>query len=252
MNNSSFSTKRIAMGYAKRPWLHKNVILELQSEIGNFYSNGLDVGCGAGLSTKALHLICQNVTGTDISKDMIDVCRELYNEDSMSFYVAKAEETKIPIEKYDIVTAAGVVNWVDRLAFLNNMKDVMTDDGRLIIYDFWITNSMLQSKEYTRWYDELYLMKFPKPPRNENVWTQIDMNGLMTIKQQRDFEVTYPFNKRDFIDFMMIQSNVNEKIQKHEISEDEAYSWMDDTLSSIFQDDVCDIVFHGYYWIMVK
>lgn len=125
---------------------------------------------------------------------MIDVCRELYNDDSMSFYVAKAEEPKIPTEKYDIVTAAGVVNWVDRVTFLNNMNDVMSDDGKLIIYDFWITNSMPQIKEYTRWYDELYLTKFPKLPRSENVWTQIDMNGLISriLLDYRKNEINEP------------------------------------------------------------
>lgn len=44
---------------------------------------GLDVGCGAGLSTKA-------------------------------------EETSVPVVPYDIITAAGVINWVDKDAFLYN------------------------------------------------------------------------------------------------------------------------------------
>ncbi len=29
MNNKSFDSKRIALGYAKRPWLHKSVIEQL-------------------------------------------------------------------------------------------------------------------------------------------------------------------------------------------------------------------------------
>ena len=75
MDNKSFDSKRIAEGYAKRPWLHKEVIELARKELGLSpyykYRNGLDVGCGAGLSTKALGLICEKVTGTDYAASMI-------------------------------------------------------------------------------------------------------------------------------------------------------------------------------------
>lgn len=41
------------------------------------FLNGLDVGCGAGLSSMALKQICGHVTGTDISPEMIAVAREI-------------------------------------------------------------------------------------------------------------------------------------------------------------------------------
>ena len=73
MDKITFDEKRIAEGYMNRPWLHKKVIERFVSdcEVTSNFRNGLDVGCGAGLSTKALHLICDRVTGTDISEQMI-------------------------------------------------------------------------------------------------------------------------------------------------------------------------------------
>lgn len=44
------------------------------------FSHGLDVGCGAGLSKKALKQVCKKVTGTDISEEMIAMCHLLYPE----------------------------------------------------------------------------------------------------------------------------------------------------------------------------
>lgn len=32
MDNKSFDSKRIALGYAKRPWLHKSVIERLKTD----------------------------------------------------------------------------------------------------------------------------------------------------------------------------------------------------------------------------
>ncbi len=61
MNSKSFDSHRIAEGYAKRPWLHKEVIDRFRRDCDladdYMFNSGLDVGCGAGLSTKALKTI---------------------------------------------------------------------------------------------------------------------------------------------------------------------------------------------------
>lgn len=53
MHKLSFDYKRIAEGYAKdRPFLHGQVMERLTKRLHRHYENGLDVGCGAGLSAK--------------------------------------------------------------------------------------------------------------------------------------------------------------------------------------------------------
>lgn len=134
MNHKSFDTRRIAEGYAKRPWLHRDVMEEIRKDCGiRRLANGLDVGCGAGLSTKALRLLCDHVTGTDISSEMIDVCNQMYEDDSYCFMVAEAEATPIPETPYDIITAAGVIQWIDRERFLDNAALILKPGGYLIV-----------------------------------------------------------------------------------------------------------------------
>lgn len=86
MNSGDFNFQRIAEGYGKRPFLHKQVIERFQKDI-NFrtFSNGLDIGCGAGLSAKALKMICRHVTGTDISSEMIAVAKEVCGTEEYEF-----------------------------------------------------------------------------------------------------------------------------------------------------------------------
>ncbi|WP_029232877.1 class I SAM-dependent methyltransferase [Butyrivibrio sp. VCB2006] len=257
MNNKSFDSKRIAYGYAKRPWLHKSVIKQLQIDcnlVADFtFKNGLDVGCGAGLSTKALRLICDKVTGTDIADSMVEVCKELYTDDkAYSFYVAKAEETRIPDEKYTIVTAAGCINWVDEKVFMENMREVLADNGLIVIYDFGITNRMVESDAYTKWYNDEYLARFPKPPRKENKWTQEDLPQGFTMEKQTEYDMEYSFDLEKFVDFMLIQSNVNVKIESGEISPEEARSWMMESLSPIFEGKEKQLIFSGYSWYIRK
>ncbi len=253
MDNKSFDTKRIAEGYLKRPWLHKSVIEAVKKDLDlseSFkFRNGLDVGCGAGLSAKALRLISDQVTGTDISEAMIDVCKEVYRDGTAySFYVAKAEETVMPQEKYDIVTAAGCINWVDEQRFMRNMKEVCADNAIILIYDFGITDRMEGNAEYTEWYEEEYLKRFPKPPRKENKWKQEDLAEGLYMEKQTEYEMTYPFELDAFVDFMMIQSNVNAAINSGAISEVEAKAWMQETLALIFNNNEKNLIFGGYSW----
>lgn len=255
MDNKSFDSRRIAEGYAKRPWLHKSVMDMLRKDLGladdHRFKNGLDVGCGAGLSTKALRLICDKVTGTDIAEAMIEVCKEQYTAaEGYSFYVSGAEEVTTPSEKYDIVTAAGMVNWVDEKRFLEAMKRVTSGEGLVVIYDFGITDKMAGNPEYTKWYNEEYLKRFPKPPRKENKWGEADMIPGFVIEKQTEYEMEYAFTLDTFVDFMMIQSNVNSKVESGEIAETDAREWMRNSLEPIFENSEKQLVFCGYSWYL--
>ena len=122
------------------------------------------------MDNKALRLICDKVTGTDIAESMVEVCNEIYGADpSYSFY------------------AAGCINWVDEKKFMNNMAEVLDDNGLIVIYDFGITDGMVGSDDYTRWYRGEYLSKFPKPPRKENKWTQSDLIDGFVMKKRTGY-----------------------------------------------------------------
>lgn len=255
MNSKSFDDKRIARGYASdRPWLHKSVIARLSSKLKlqTPFHSGLDVGCGAGLSASALKLICDHVTGTDISPEMIHVCMDTYDASEFTFYVSKAEDTPLPETPYDIVTAAGVINWVDRDRFLKNMSLVTAKNALLIIYDFWISDKMSGNDAYTEWFHDLYLANFPKPPRKEDVWRQSDMPSELVIKEQETYQMQHPFSLDSFIRFMMTQSNVNVQIQTGQKTETEIHDFMEQTLSPIFNGVDRTLIFDAYSWYIVK
>ena len=252
MNNQSFDSKRIAEGYKERPFLHKQVIEQfLKDSLEQQYQNGLDVGCGAGLSAKALKMICRNVTGTDISPEMIAVAQEICGEEGYTFFPCKAEEVPHPAVPYDIVTAAGVVQWVDRDAFLRNLHRIMCPDGEVLIYDFCISDRMAGCEAYTAWWHEQYLKEFPKPYRNEQVWTQADVEpaGFRMVKQI-PLELSYEFDLDAFVKFMMIQSNVNVKIESNERSTDQVRQWFYETLADIFASGKQTAIFTGYSWYL--
>ena len=251
MNNQSFDYQRIAEGYAKRPFLHKEVFKRLKEDlsVNLTYQNGLDVGCGAGLSTKALKSVCAKVTGTDISAEMVQVAGTLCSEDGYSFARARAEDIVLTPEPFDIVTAAGVINWVDEALFLTNLKKSMTPHGLLLIYDFWITDRMLSNPSYTDWWHQEYLKHFPKPPRKEYVWTQeIVAPYGFHITKQVTYEFPYEFDLDSFIEFMLLQSNVIAQIEEGKQSLEDVTAWFYHSLAPIWQQSKEILFFDGYSW----
>ena len=253
MKNTDFDFKRIAEGYKNRPFLHKQVIEQFQIDTGRQqFALGLDIGCGAGLSTKALKAICTNVIGTDISPEMINVAREVCAQDeNITYLVSSAEDLSLEDDKVDIVTAAGAIQWIDRDIFLSNMNKIIRKNGYLLIYDFAISDTMQGNPAYTDWWHNQYLIEFPKPYRNESVWNNEDVTPYgFRIIDQIDLNMEYSFDLESFIEFMMIQSNVNARIEEAGRKEEEVHQWFQQTLSPVFHDQTQCLLFRGYSWYL--
>ena len=255
MDSRDFDFQRVAQGYKKRPFLHKQVMERFQKEVtGQIFSHGLDVGCGAGLSSKALKLICRHVTGADISPEMIRVAKEVCGDSQgYDFVVSRAEEIPVAGKKYDMVTAAGVIQWVERRAFLQNLQNMMKEQGYVLIYDFCISDRMkgAGNAAYAAWWNESYLREFPKPYRNEEIWTKEDVEPYgFSMLRQVQYEMEYEFDRDSFIEFMMIQSNVNAKIEKGIRDTGEVREWFVQSLEPVFGGAKKTFIFTGYSWYL--
>lgn len=107
---------------------------------------------------------------------------------------------------------------------------------------------MLRCSEYKDWYNNQYLVKFPKPPRNEIIWNQNDLLDGFRLEKQTVYEMQYDFSLHSFIDFMLIQSNVNAKIESGEMQQKDVEQWMKRTLQPIFNNASQTLIFEGYNW----
>lgn len=251
MDKQFFDDKRMAEGYAKdRPFLHAKVIKMLKEDldIREELLNGLDVGCGGGLSTKALKMVCSCVTGTDFSEEMVRMARQMYPEPEFTFQVNAAEDTNAPENTYDIVSAAGMVNWVDQSAFLKKMHHVLKQEGILFIYDFWIGGRMEGCAEFADWWQQEYLKEFPRPPRKEFFWTQeqVDRFGFRVVKQY-EHTMTCVMDLEAFVRFMLLQSNVKAKLEEGRDVE-EVRSWFAMQAAPFFGSETRKLLFDGYNW----
>ena len=115
----------------------RQALLELVAEdlgIRAPHGRGLDVGCGAGLSTAALARLVRVSVGFDPNEDMLVHRRAV--APSASFVVAKAEAPPFADNSFELMTAAGALNYVDLSRFLPEAARLLVPGGSLVVYDF--------------------------------------------------------------------------------------------------------------------
>ena len=126
---NSFAAK--AEGYAKaRPPLHASIV----DRIGVIAASILDLGCGAGLSTAPLLRLASRVVGVEPAVEMLEWARRV--APGARLISARSESLPFRDGSYDLITAAGSLNYADPAAAFPELRRVLTANGFLVVYDF--------------------------------------------------------------------------------------------------------------------
>jgi predicted TPR repeat methyltransferase len=143
----------------KLPFLMKELILKLDPTRSKF-KKVIDLGCGTGLSGKGLRDISENLTGIDLSRNMVAIARELEVYDHLiegDIFDTLSTST----EKYDLFIALDVFIYVGELTkFFKTVRDCCNKNAFFI---FSIETqagdgySLLKSARYS--HSEEYVLK---------------------------------------------------------------------------------------------
>ena len=99
----------------------------------------LDVGVGNGASSKYLkmHFPDSQVLGIDISTTAIKSAEEL-SEPGLSFEVKNVENTNLPVEKFDLITAFQThFHWLNLTQSFLELKRILKPDGTILLACEW-------------------------------------------------------------------------------------------------------------------
>jgi ubiquinone/menaquinone biosynthesis C-methylase UbiE len=250
---SFFAFQRVAEGYARhRPYYHPLIMNMVRKQLGlkNKCTNALDVGCGTGLSSIALKELAENVVGIDGSKEMIAVANG-HRDETITYHHAPAEELPFDKGSFDLITVCGAINWIDRTRFFPEAKRVLKKKGWVILYDNFITDHMRGNVAYTKWYQEKFLSRFPKPPRDETPLTRPECDGYGFKLYQKEYTNELVWTQKEYIDYMLTQSNVIVAVDMGTETLSEARMWLQTTLASIVaEQEKATFLFGGYVWYM--
>src|SRR5262245_27358396 len=131
-----FDSEGMAAGYAKsRPPVHQRILERIAAACGwrQRKGRGLDIGCGAGLATRALGDYVTHAIGVDPSTAMLRWAPA--TAPNGQFVAGAGEDLPFRDGSMDVITAAGSLNYADVQRSLPEAARVLGPQGILAIYD---------------------------------------------------------------------------------------------------------------------
>jgi SAM-dependent methyltransferase len=241
-----YESGRMAAGYAfSRPAVHPHVVrkiredLRLEGPVGR----ALDIGCGAGLSTAALEPIAKTVVGLEPVPSMLAHRHAVAPR--ASFVAARGEQLPFAAGSFDVVTAAGALNYVDLALFLPDLARVLTARGVMVIYDFSAGRRLRGSGALDAWYAEFERRYPPKPGYDMDVRSLGYERAGLRLDAVEMFEVAVPMARGSYVAYAMSETGVELAVARG-VPEAEIRTWCASALAGVLGEEPRDVLFDAY------
>ncbi|MCB0705808.1 MAG: class I SAM-dependent methyltransferase [Saprospiraceae bacterium] len=230
-----FSSNETAARYSKgRPNFHPVSIQKIKTflQIEHKLERVVDIACGTGLSTEALLDIAENVFGTDTSPEMLKNAR---SKEVINYAIAQAEKQPFEDNTFDLVTVCSAVHWFRIDDFLLEANRLLKSKAFLVLYDNYFISEMEGVPEFSDWFPEIYLKRFPSPKRrNDYDWSNSNLrNKNFSVVSEDHFKNEITFTKHELILYLTSQSNITDAVIRGE-KYPEIEFWLNQELSQFF------------------
>ena len=245
---SIYQSARLAAAYAfARPPVHPHVVRLIARQLGMAAGarcrRALDVGCGAGLSTAALRPIAEKVVGIEPAEAMLAHRRTV--APGAHFAVGRAEALPFTDGAFDLVTAAGSLNYADCPLALDEIARVLAPSGTLVIYDFSGGRRLRESAALEAWFTA-FERRYPFPPGYAMDVAAFDYGRCALRLVSRDpFEIALRMDLDAYLRYVLGETNVERAIAGG-VPRADVEAWCQRTLQPLFARGTLDVLFDGY------
>lgn len=244
-----FRAEDMAAGYAtSRPAVHPRVMERVYRQLQRSepFSVALDVGCGAGLSTKALDGIAKMRIGLEPAEAMLRWASRVAPE---AYFAAGAAEA-LPLRgrAADLIAAAGSLNYARLDLFFPEAVRVLRPEGVLVVYDFSPGREFLDGAGLDDWFSE-FCHRYPptaEEARELSPAILADLTPLFRMQCHEEFKVAIPLTQSFYVDYMMTETNVAAAVRRG-VPVSEIRSWSEGTLAPIWGAPEREVLFRGYF-----
>lgn len=240
---SVYDSERLAAAYAfDRPSVHEQFV---RSAGLSQADRALDIGCGAGLSTAALVPLARHVVGLEPVPAMLAHRQTVAPH--ARFVIAQAERLPFAAASYDLVAAAGSLNYTDLPSAFAEVARVLTPDGTFLLYDFSPPRRSVSGGHLERWFAS-FEQRFPWPLG----WEPFDVRELplrrygLRLLRYADVEARLTMTFDAYLRYMLSETNVEHAIASGAGSAEEVREWCRQTLKAVFGGDEVTAVIPGY------
>ena len=241
---SVYDSERLAAAYAfDRPPVHPQILRS--ARLAGRADQALDVGCGAGLSTAALAPLARRVTGLEPVPAMLAHRRTVAPH--ARFVIGQAERLPFAAGSFDLVTAAGSLNYADLPSALAEIARVLNRDGTFLLYDFSVGRRSVSGGTLAAWFAS-FEQRFPSPAG----WQPLDVRELpvdgygLRLIDYTDVETRLPIGFDAYLRYMLSEVNVDHAIARGAYSAEQARDWCRSTLEAVFAGGDVTVIIPGY------
>jgi SAM-dependent methyltransferase len=241
-----YDSPRLAAAYAyDRPPVHQPIIQTIAHslQITTRFRRALDIGCGAGRSTAALEALAETVIGLEGVRTMLTHSHVVAPH--ARFVAGQAERLPFAAEAFDLITAAGSLNYTDLNLFLPDATRVLAPSGVLIIYDFSAGRRMRGDHRLDEWFAS-FQRRYVSPSGYE-----LDIRGLaysqsgLRLERYEELEIAVPMGLSSYLSYILSETNVEVAISSG-LSETAIRTWCQSTLADVFGETSHDVLFEAY------
>ena len=242
---SLYRSERLAESYARfRPPVHQTVCARMTERIspnGRLHT-ALDVGCGAGASTKALLPYVDRVAGVDPYFGMVK--RAAANVPAASFAQGRFEALPFANGSFQLVATAGAINYADVKLALAETSRVLQPGGWFAAYDFSAARRLSVGSELPSRH-LAFRAHYPSAPGYALDLASLPYaeHGLKLLISER-FEVCVSMSANEYVQYILGESGVEIAIGRG-ASEDEIAEYCHLQFSPVFGGQRKDVVFEA-------
>ena len=249
-----FSSDEMAAGYAKsRPPVHPLILQRAFTALGRTqpFPNALDVGCGSGVSTRALEGLAENTLGIDPAEAMLPWAAQ--TAPRARFQVAAAETLPVADHSVELITAAGSLNYADLDRFFPEAARALTAAGVILVYDFsagrsFVGDSFVGDSTLDTWFST-FETRYTWPPYEAQCLNPEILAARakgFQLGTHETFEIPVTLTREFYVEYMLTETNVASAIRQG-TPLSEIREWVRTTLAGFWTGPAREIIFRGYY-----
>jgi SAM-dependent methyltransferase len=162
-----------------------------------------------------------------------------------SFVVGRAEHLPFGNATFDLITAAGSLNYTDRDRSLPEIARVLAPAGVLAIYDFSSGRCCDAAPALAAWFDE-FEDRYPYPPGYALDVQALDFaHAGLRLAAYEPFEVALPLTLDAYVEYVLSEANVERAVAAG-TTEAEIAAWCRERLAPVFGSASLAVLFTGY------
>jgi SAM-dependent methyltransferase len=164
---------------------------------------GLDVGCGTGLSARALRRLTDAVVGTDVSLPML---RHARPAEGVTYVTARAEAISARDAAFDVASIGCAFHWCDAERPFAESSRVLRPGGWLLIFDCGLQGFSDGSREPVDRLAASHWSTLPPCPRHPYLDPRRSVPAPLAWHASSTATATVRMSAHELVDFVCTQA----------------------------------------------